>query len=301
MAAAGPCRSGCGAGQRGGAGAVERDVFPPHYRANTPASLEAATRDAGFTASSVVYVATLHRYGARVPGAAHVLRSPSARSPSGAGPLIVAAYRATRLPVPECGRRREPALVAVAGVRCPGRYISAEPLLSKPIACWAPTAAARAKLSIVRPDPPRAPIRISDPLPELVRIRAGRQQPPPHVHCHESTIVGRDEIATPLDTSSGLPSHHVRHRAPALGVAVDVDHRLRRRCQRRQSHLRDAADLRKQHRAGRGHGHLRPGRLAADDRERRGGGGGGRAQRRRTRPPARICRARSGCARCGCR
>lgn len=81
--------------KRSGAGAVERDVFPARYRANTPASLEAATRAAGFTASSVVYVATLHRYGARVPGAAHVLRWAERALPEQRRSTIVAAYRST--------------------------------------------------------------------------------------------------------------------------------------------------------------------------------------------------------------
>ena len=81
--------------KRGGAGAVERDVFPARYRANTPAALEAATRAAGFTASSVAYVATLHRYGARVPGAAHVLRWAERALPEQRRSTIVAAYRAS--------------------------------------------------------------------------------------------------------------------------------------------------------------------------------------------------------------
>jgi len=81
--------------KRGGAGAVERDVFPARYRANTPAALEAATRAAGFTAGSVAYVATLHRYGARVPGAAQVLRWAERALPEQRRSTIVAAYRAT--------------------------------------------------------------------------------------------------------------------------------------------------------------------------------------------------------------
>jgi SAM-dependent methyltransferase len=81
--------------KRRGAGAVERDVFPARYRANTPAALEATTRAAGFTARSVVYVATLHRYGARVPGAAQVLRWAERALPEQRRSTIVAAYRAT--------------------------------------------------------------------------------------------------------------------------------------------------------------------------------------------------------------
>jgi SAM-dependent methyltransferase len=80
--------------KRSGAGAVERDVFPARYRANTPAALAAATQAAGFTASSVEYVATLHRYGARVPAAAHLLRWAERALPEQRRSTIVAAYRA---------------------------------------------------------------------------------------------------------------------------------------------------------------------------------------------------------------
>jgi SAM-dependent methyltransferase len=81
--------------KRRGAGAVERDVFPARYRANTPTALDAATRSAGFTASSVAYVATLHRYGARVPRAARVLRAAERALPEQRRSTIVAAYRAS--------------------------------------------------------------------------------------------------------------------------------------------------------------------------------------------------------------
>ena len=50
-----------------GAGAVERDVYPTRYLANTPKRLEAAAVHAGFRPVAVEYVGTLHRYGARLP------------------------------------------------------------------------------------------------------------------------------------------------------------------------------------------------------------------------------------------
>src|SRR5256885_1129331 len=60
--------------KREGGGEVERDVVRARYGQNPPAAVEGATRAGGFTAGSVAYVATLHRYGARVPGAAQELR-----------------------------------------------------------------------------------------------------------------------------------------------------------------------------------------------------------------------------------
>jgi hypothetical protein len=54
-----------------------------------------APRAAGFTAGSIAYVATLHRYGARVPGAAHVLRWAERVLPEKRRSMIVGAYRAT--------------------------------------------------------------------------------------------------------------------------------------------------------------------------------------------------------------
>ena len=60
--------------KRHGAGAVARDVYPTTYLANTPALLERVATAAGFELVNVVFVATLHRYGARIPGASGVLR-----------------------------------------------------------------------------------------------------------------------------------------------------------------------------------------------------------------------------------
>lgn len=76
------------------AGAADRDVFPAYYRANTPGHLEAATRTAGFAPEEVVYVGTLHRYGARVPGAGAVLFAAESLLPERRRSTIVALYRA---------------------------------------------------------------------------------------------------------------------------------------------------------------------------------------------------------------
>lgn len=79
--------------KRRGAGAAERDVYPTHYRANTPARLARAIETAGFRPVSVVYVGTLHRYGARVPGAPAVLRAFERLLPPSRRSTIVASYR----------------------------------------------------------------------------------------------------------------------------------------------------------------------------------------------------------------
>jgi SAM-dependent methyltransferase len=76
------------------AGAADRDVFPAHYRANTPDDLATAAGDAGFDAVEVVYVGTLHRYGARIPGAGPLLRSFETALPARRRSTIVALYRA---------------------------------------------------------------------------------------------------------------------------------------------------------------------------------------------------------------
>ena len=74
--------SGCGSPSSGAAaGVAERDVYPARYLANTPKALERAVRSAGFEPVSVEYVGTLHRYGARVPGAATILRPIEAALP----------------------------------------------------------------------------------------------------------------------------------------------------------------------------------------------------------------------------
>ncbi|HXG76228.1 MAG TPA: class I SAM-dependent methyltransferase [Gaiellaceae bacterium] len=79
--------------KRRGAGAVARDVYPTRYLANTPARLEATARAAGFEPRAVVLVGTLHRYGARLPGVAAVLRALERLLPERRRSTIVAAFR----------------------------------------------------------------------------------------------------------------------------------------------------------------------------------------------------------------
>lgn len=79
--------------KRRGAGAVERDVYPTHYRANTPATLERATSEAGLEPVAVEYVGTLHRYVARIPLAPLVVRSVERLFPERRRSTIVASYR----------------------------------------------------------------------------------------------------------------------------------------------------------------------------------------------------------------
>jgi SAM-dependent methyltransferase len=79
--------------KRRGAGAVERDVYPTRYLANTPRRLDAVARGAGFRPAAVEYVGTLHRYGARVPGAASVLTAIERLLPAERRSTIIASYR----------------------------------------------------------------------------------------------------------------------------------------------------------------------------------------------------------------
>lgn len=79
--------------KRHGAGAEERNVYPTFYRANTPKALAAAASSAGFAPVEVAYVGTLHRYGARVPGAGAVLRGFERFLPEQRRSTIVASYR----------------------------------------------------------------------------------------------------------------------------------------------------------------------------------------------------------------
>lgn len=60
--------------KRAGAGVAEDDVIPVRYRANTPARLDELLRAEGFAPVEVEVVATLHRYLARVPALAWMLR-----------------------------------------------------------------------------------------------------------------------------------------------------------------------------------------------------------------------------------
>jgi SAM-dependent methyltransferase len=76
-----------------GAGAEERDVYPTRYLANTPARLHQAAAGAGFEPVAVELVGTLHRYGARLPGAAPLLKILERALPASRRSTIVAAYR----------------------------------------------------------------------------------------------------------------------------------------------------------------------------------------------------------------
>ena len=79
--------------KRRGAGAVERDVYPTRYLANTPSRLEQVARSAGFPAGELVMVGTVHRYGARIPGAGAILRTVERVLPASRRSTIVAAFR----------------------------------------------------------------------------------------------------------------------------------------------------------------------------------------------------------------
>lgn len=83
--------------KRRGAGAAEGDVYPTAYLANTPARLAQTAASAGFEPVSVVFVATLHRYGARVPGAGGLLTAAERMLPAGRRSTIVAGYEPASL------------------------------------------------------------------------------------------------------------------------------------------------------------------------------------------------------------
>jgi SAM-dependent methyltransferase len=80
--------------KRRGAGAVERDVFPTRYRANTPERLASLLVEAGFEPVATSYVATLHRYAARLPPLDSLLRVSERILPERRRSTIVAWYRA---------------------------------------------------------------------------------------------------------------------------------------------------------------------------------------------------------------
>lgn len=79
--------------KRRGAGAVERDVYPTRYLANTPSRLNSVATGSRFEPVEVEYVGTLHRYGARVPGAAPVFTAIERLLPAERRSTIVASYR----------------------------------------------------------------------------------------------------------------------------------------------------------------------------------------------------------------
>jgi SAM-dependent methyltransferase len=79
--------------KRAGAGAIERDVIPTRYRANTPRRLAALLAEAGFAPIAVAYVATLHRYAERRPALAALIRAFERLFPPPRRSTIVAWYR----------------------------------------------------------------------------------------------------------------------------------------------------------------------------------------------------------------
>jgi SAM-dependent methyltransferase len=78
--------------KRIGAGAVDRDVVPTLYRANTVETLDAALRGAGFAAVEVHLVGTLHRYAGRRRAAAAALTAFERLLPARRRSTIVALY-----------------------------------------------------------------------------------------------------------------------------------------------------------------------------------------------------------------
>jgi SAM-dependent methyltransferase len=79
--------------KRRGAGAEERNVYPTSYLANTPALLVSVAAGAGFELVSFELVGTLHRYGARIPGAGSVLKGVERALPAERRSTIVAGFR----------------------------------------------------------------------------------------------------------------------------------------------------------------------------------------------------------------
>jgi SAM-dependent methyltransferase len=82
--------------KRVGAGVAERDVIPTRYRANTPGRLQALLAGARFAPVQVHYVATLHRYAARTPPLALLLRGLERRLAPKLRSTVVAWYRPER-------------------------------------------------------------------------------------------------------------------------------------------------------------------------------------------------------------
>jgi SAM-dependent methyltransferase len=76
-----------------GAGVAERDVIPARYRANTPRRLAKLTAGTGFVPVEIAYVATLHRYAARMPLLPQALRLVERVLPPSWRSTIVAWYR----------------------------------------------------------------------------------------------------------------------------------------------------------------------------------------------------------------
>lgn len=79
--------------KRRGAGAVERDVYPTLYLANTPSRLAEVAAAAGFEPVAVEYVGTVHRYAARIRPVSVLLAAAERALPAWRRSTIVASYR----------------------------------------------------------------------------------------------------------------------------------------------------------------------------------------------------------------
>jgi len=83
--------------KRRGAGAAERDVYPTRYLVNTPQRLRAVAGAARFETVAFELVGTLHRYGARIPGAGPILSAIERALPAERRSTIVAAFRPVQI------------------------------------------------------------------------------------------------------------------------------------------------------------------------------------------------------------
>lgn len=79
--------------KRSGAGVAERDVYPTRYAANTPQTLARVAEETGFSTVTIECVATLHRYGARVPPLGWLLKVVERVLPSSRRSTIVAMFK----------------------------------------------------------------------------------------------------------------------------------------------------------------------------------------------------------------
>jgi SAM-dependent methyltransferase len=91
-----------------GPGALEDDVFPAVYRANTPRRLERLLAEAGFVPADVAYVATLHRYAGSRARAAGALRLTERLLPARLRSTIVASYVAAAQEASNAARPTSP-------------------------------------------------------------------------------------------------------------------------------------------------------------------------------------------------
>ena len=79
--------------KRVGPRVATRDVFPAHYRANTPKALLGLLAAAGFERVEVAYVATLHRYAGERAGLGRLLRGAERALPAARRSTIVGRFR----------------------------------------------------------------------------------------------------------------------------------------------------------------------------------------------------------------